>query len=310
MYAIALDMGGTFLKSAIVNSKGGILEGSFNKTTSLSNSSKELIVKNILNILEMQIKKAKDLDIKIEGIGIGIPGPADYEKGILYIPPELNKYYSLYGISLKDEMMKCLDIKNIEFELDSYLFLRGENWVGSAKNFNRVIGITLGTGLGSAFMVNGEIVVDEEITPPQGWIGGLKYGQGIVEDIISARWISSQYKKLKNSDISPEVEEIAHMAAQGDKISQMIFQELGKNLSLVLKPIVSKFKPDGIIFGGQISKSFNLFESSLKKELNKLPFLIEIRPAKFIDLSSLYGAAYLIFSTYYLKKEHKNIVEK
>lgn len=310
MHAIALDMGGTFLKSAIVNSKGSILEGSFNKTSSLSNSSKELIMKNILNILEMQMKRAKDIDIKIEGIGIGIPGPADYEKGILYIPPELNKYHSLYGISLKDEIMKHLDVNNIEFELDSFLFLRGENWIGAAKNFDRVIGITLGTGLGSAFMVNGEIVVDEEITPPQGWIGGLKYEKGIVEDIISARWISYQYKKLKNSDINLEVEEIARMATQGDKMSQMIFEELGKNLSLVLKPIVSKFKPDGIIFGGQISKSFNLFENTLKEGLAQLPFSIEVKPAKFIELSSLYGATYLIFSTYYLKKEHKNIVEK
>jgi len=298
MYAIALDMGGTFLKSAIVNSKGSILDGSFTKTSSLSNSSKELIMKNILNILEMQIKRAKDINVKIEGIGIGIPGPADYEKGILYIPPQLNKYYSLYGISLKDEILKQIDFTNIQFELDSFLFLRGENWVGAAKNFNRVIGITLGTGLGSALMVNGEIVVDEKIIPPQGWIGGLKYGKGIVEDIISARWISHQYKKLKNSDINLEVEEIARLARQGDKISLMIFEELGKNLSMVLKPIVLKFKPECIIFGGQISKSFNLFESSLKKDLNQLPFSIEIKPAKFIELSPLYGAAYLIFSTY------------
>ncbi|MGB4263561.1 MAG: ROK family protein [Fervidobacterium sp.] len=298
MHAIALDMGGTFLKSAIVSNDGEIVQESFYKVPSFSNCSKNVIIENMLNTLRVQIKRAKELHMKIEGIGIGIPGPADYEKGILYIPPRLNKYQSIYGVSLKDEIIEHLNIGNVKFELDSFLFLRGENWLGVARNFSRVIGITLGTGLGSAFMINGKIVVDETITPPEGWIGGLAYKDGIVEDVISARWIVREYKKLKGIDKDFEVEEIAYFAERGDRICQRIFEELGENLSLVLEPIALRFRPDAIVFGGQISKSFKLFENTLKSGLSQLPFPIKIRTAKYIDLSSLYGAAYLIFSNY------------
>lgn len=296
MYAIALDMGGTFLKSAIVSSEGEIVQETFRKIPSLSNCSKDVIIENMLKTLLIQLERARELNIEIKGIGIGIPGPADYERGILYIPPKLNKYHAVYGLSLRDEIVQHLNVDNVIFELDSFLFLRGESWLGAAKNLNRVIGITLGTGMGSAFMINGEIVIDETITPPEGWIGGLAYGDGIVEDIISARWITSQYKKLKGIDKDLEVEEIAHFAEQGDQTCQKIFEELGVNLKSVLEPIALKFRPDSIIFGGQISKSFKLFAGTLKSGWTQLPFPVKIETAKYIDLSPIYGAAHLIFS--------------
>jgi len=298
VYAVTFDMGGTYLKSAIVNDKGEILEGSFNKKPSKSKCSKETIINNIVNLLNLEIRKALDLSLDIVGLGIGIPGPADYEKGILYIPPKLNKYHSLYGVKLKEEIGKKIGVENIIFDSDASLFLRGEKWIGAAKNFNRVIGITLGTGLGSAFMMNGKIIVDSKITPPKGWIGGMKFKNGIVEDFISARGITSRFKQLKKDSSICTVEEIAALASNGDKTAKQVFEELGKTLGKVLKPIATKFKPDCIVLGGQISKSFPLFEVALIQELRALPFEVRVEVANFIELSSLYGAAKLVFSTY------------
>jgi len=60
MYAIALDMGGTFLKSAIVSSEGEIVQETFRKTPSLSNCSKDVIIENMLKTLLMQLEEQEN----------------------------------------------------------------------------------------------------------------------------------------------------------------------------------------------------------------------------------------------------------
>lgn len=307
-HAIALDVGGTSLNSALINEKGLLLEGSLQKTPINSKGSAEEIMGTFVDALGSAFKMAQAKDLEVLGIGMGMPGPFDYEQGISLIRG-LDKYEAIYGLNLKHEFRKRLNLKEnfpILLENDTWVFLRGEAWQGAGKDCFRLVGLTLGTGLGSAFMINGQIVVEGpgmrkrndggrwEGDYPS-WLGGLPYDNGILEEKVSRRGMLLRYKELaKRETPGVDVREIAEMAKKGDRASLRLFIEAGSILGRTILPNVLEFKADCLVLGGRISKSFSLFEKSLKKELKSLPGL-KITQAKNIDTAALYGAAKLVF---------------
>lgn len=296
--ALALDVGGTFLKSAVITSNGLLLKKTFQKTPIDSQGSAETIVGNFIKMLKSVLDAAEELGLEVVGIGIGMPGPFDYDKGVSLMK---HKFAAIYGLNLKREFVQRLDLEEdflIRFEVDAWAFLRGEAWRGAAQGYDRSVGLTLGTGLGSAFMVKDEMVVEGSGVPPHAWVGGLPYDDGIVEDKISRRGIITRYKELVGNTYS-ESEDVKEIALKGlkhrDKNSLQVFSELGFTLAQILKPLLSDFRAECLVFGGQISKSFPLFEAPLKSQLKTVSSLKKITRARFIDLSALYGAAKIVF---------------
>jgi glucokinase len=297
-YAIVLDVGGTSLTSAIISSKGSLLRGSRQRLSVNSKGSSEKIIGTFIRILRKVFNMAEYKNLNVIGVGVGMPGPFDYENGISLIRG-VDKFEDIYGMNLKQEFIKRLNLKKdflIRFENDARTFLMGEAWQGEAKGCNRVIGLTLGTGLGSAFMADGHIVIEGQGIPPYGWIGGLPHDDGILDDIISRRGIIARYNDLtKNSSSGLDVKEIACLAEKGDKISLKVFEEFGSLLGKVSKDIIFRFGAECLVIGGQISKSFPLFKKSLVQEVKSIPSLRKVVPARRIDLSALYGEAKLVF---------------
>jgi glucokinase len=300
-HVISLDVGGTFLKSAIVRSDGLVVEDSLQKVPIDSSGSAETIINTFIKTLRTALQTIRSRGLTLLGIGIAMPGPFDYAEGVSLMGRGFapKKFAAIYGINLRKEFIKRLSLKEdfpIIFEPDSWAFLRGEAWVGNARGYNRVIGVTLGTGLGSAFMVNGEIVLDEPGVPPLGWMAMIPYKNGVLEDWVSRRGILARYRELSGRNIEGlDVVDIAYQASSGDKVSLQVFEEMGLLLGKALRRVSSEFKPECIVFGGQISKSFHLFEKPLKAQLERIPSLRKVVPAHSIDLSPLYGVAKLMF---------------
>jgi len=219
-----------------------------------------------------------------------MPGPFDYKKGVCLIPPHLHKFKSLYGQNLREDLIERTGLNNILFENDARTFLRGEEWTGLAKGFRRIIGITIGTGMGSSFMVDGRIISGGKGVPRSGWIGGMRCTWGMVEDRISQRWILHRYQELT----SKSAENVEQIVKNCDAACIRIFEELGGTIGSVLLPIAERFEADCIVFGGQISKSFHLFEKPVREKL-RFSSLKLLGRAEHIDLSPVIGAAKLIF---------------
>jgi glucokinase len=299
-YVIGLDVGGTSLKAAIVSSKGRILKNTFKKTPINSSGSAEAIISTFENILSHTIAESKERCVRVLGIAISTCGPFDLEKGI---PLMKHKYASIYGLNLKHELIRRLHLNiPILFDRDSWSFLRGEEWVGAAKGYKRIVGITIGSGLGSAFMVNGEIVVEGPGIPPSGSLWNLPYKGGILEEVapVCKRSIIRRYRELGGSwREGMDVKDIASKAFRGeDEASAKVFNELGGTLGEVLKPYLLEFNPDCVIFGGQISKSFMLFSKPLKDTLKEVKSINRVVPAKYIDKSNIFGATKFFLSKY------------
>ncbi len=153
--------------------------------------------------------------------------------------------------------------------------------------------VTLGTGVGSAVIANGRPVVTADGTPLHS-VWDQPYRGGIVEDAVSRAAIIARYRALAGAR-GVNVAEIARRASrEREPAARRVFAEFGEELSRALRPAVERARPEALVFGGAIAKSFRLFAGPLRRELAAVPGLEKIMPGTFIDLSALFGAARVV----------------
>lgn len=119
-----------------------------------------------------------------------------------------------------------------------------------------MIGLTRGTGIGSAFISDRIVVTDGEGVPPGGWIYLLPYGAGIVDDAVSTRGITKAFRRVTGQE--KDVREIAIAAQDGDADATLVLAGAPRALADVLLPITDRFAADAVIVGGSFAKSWPL----------------------------------------------------
>jgi glucokinase len=224
------------------------------------------------------------------GAELAVPGPFDFETGISRMR---HKLPYLYGVDLRARLAESFGWQpaKVRFLLDSAAFLLGEIGAGEAREVSRAVGITLGTGIGSAFAVDGRVVTEGQGVPPGGEIWNLPYEGGIVEDFLSTRAIQRSYK-LRTGAL-PNVARIAADAAN-DPDAAAVFADFGRHLGLALRMKLSEFAPDVVVIGGGIARSAHLFLPAAMKELAELK--MQLRVSRLLDCAALTGAAVAWFN--------------
>jgi glucokinase len=212
---------------------------------------------------ESLVAAARPAPATPRGISIAIPSPFDYEQGISQMR---HKFQSLYGRDLRRELSRRFGCppEDIHFLNDAAASLIGELHRVSAAGAKRAIGITLGTGVGSAFAVEGKIVVEGPGIPPGGEIWNQAYRDGIVEDYVSTLAIQRTFEELTGKRL--QVCEIASLASHGQEARQA-FDKFGRELGNVLRRLSAAFAPDRIVLGGGIARAAALFLAAAKAEL-------------------------------------------
>lgn len=277
---LGADIGGSHITAGLVDiSKRKVSKNSILRRKVDSNGSVADIIQNWSSVIKEIFQNAK---IKPGKMGVAMPGPFNYEEGISYIKG-LNKYEALYGLNIKELLSSAVGVESSEiiFVNDAPCFLQGEVFVGSAKNYDHAIGITLGTGFGTAIFHH-DLATDAEL-----WQAPFK--DSIAEHYFSTEWFLNQYRSKFNKEVE-NVKELAVLAVNDSK-SLNIFEEFGKNLAIFLENVITQEKPQILICGGNISKAFNLFGPSLNHQLRKQNILIEVKPAVLGEQSALIGAA-------------------
>lgn len=199
------------------------------------------------------------------GISIAIPSPFDYEKGISHMR---HKFQSLYGMDLRAALSRltCCPPDRIHFLNDAAASLIGEIHRGAARGARRAIGLTLGTGVGSAFAVDENVVVEGPGVPPGGEIWNQAYRDGTVEDYISTLAIQRNFEELTGKRW--EVCEIAASQSQQQE-AQQAFERFGRELGTVLRQISVGFAPDRIVLSGGIAHAADRFLVAAKEQLGE-----------------------------------------
>ena len=225
----------------------------------------------------------------IASLGVAVPGPFDYEAGVSEMTHKLD---GLHGIDLRTELQVASALPDpaaIRFVNDADAFLIGEWWAGAALGHQRVVGVTLGTGLGSAFADEGRVVRSDPRVPPGGELHRLRFRGAPVEQTISRAALLSAYGEPMDEEI--DVEQIAERAGAGDLGARRVFADLGTALGQFLAPWLRAFEPTCLVVGGSIARSWSLFEDSLRAAVESIPGLDTVTVAEQLEDAALLGAA-------------------
>lgn len=235
--------------------------------------------------------KANALAEPILGAGVAMPGPFDYAAGISHMR---HKLPYLFGVDLRAALSERFGWQpgQVRFLNDAAAYLLGEIGAGAAKGFSRAVAITLGTGIGCAFGVDGRIATEGHGVPPGGEIWNLPYKDKTVEDLLSTRAIQQSYRERTGREAT--VSSIAGSAADGDPVAQEVFAEFGRTLGRALRDLLAEFAPQVVVLGGGISRSSRLFVPSALPEIEGLGF--ELRITELDNRAPLAGAGLFWFS--------------
>ena len=132
---------------------------------------------------------------RINGIGFAMPGPFNYRTGMAMFEGN-DKYEALYEVSIADELKPWLNLGQeveLRFMNDATSFAVGCAWAGEASKYERAVALTLGTGMGSAFIEKGIPIVNRADVAPHGSLWHLPVREGIADDYFSTRWFVKNY---------------------------------------------------------------------------------------------------------------------
>ncbi len=276
MHILVLDVGGTFIKYAVMDEDGACLRGSAGQQPMHSDGARQ----DILDALIAVIERALAFDHGLHQAAVCFPGPFDYPQGFSRMT---HKFAAIQDVPLKP--LFAARGLTVDFLHDSTAFMLGECQQGAAQGSKLAFGVMLGTGFGFAMAKNGRVQCASDLRPAL-ILWNQSFREGIVEDYISRRALRAAYQRLSGCENLPDVHEIAALAHQGVAPAQAVFEHLGADLAALIKPYAAQYGADRLVIGGQIAKSADLFVPVVQKLL-PLPVV----PAAHIEDAALRGAA-------------------
>jgi glucokinase len=299
--SMGIDIGGSHITCQIFD----LIANTLVKDTKVriavdGNGSKDSILSSWVKAIQ-QTSSNINLN-ELAGIGFAMPGPFDYLKGIAWFDKNVDKFHHLTGVDVKTELLQRLDLPfdfPIRFLNDAASFAVGMANTEPVSKFNRIIALTLGTGFGTTFIKNGLPVAGEDGIPDDGFLYHIPFQKSIADEYFSTRWFLNEYEKLTGEKISG-VKELAELAEKDLKAKEL-FTTLGKNLGNFLIPWIQKFNAECIVLGGNIAKSYPLFELTFMTELKTGKVNVEVVISELDEKAALIGSARLCDDVFYKK---------
>ena len=303
-YVIGLDLGGTNSVFGIVDSRGDIKATTAIKTQAYDNV--EDYVNACVDALHIIIDQVGGIE-KIKAMGIGAPN-ANYYKGTIEHAPNL--VWGKGVVPLADMLSQRLGIP-VAMTNDANAAAIGEMAYGVARGMKNFIVITLGTGVGSGIVVNGELVYGSDgfagelghVTMVRGE-DGRQCGcgrKGCLEAYCSATGVARTAREILAKTSEPSLlrdlkpEEITSLdvsiaAGKGDKVANDIFEFTGKMLGEACADFTAFSSPEAFIFFGGLVKAGDLIMEPIKKAYDAHVLNIFKGKAQFL-VSGLEGAS-------------------
>ena len=213
---------------------------------------------------------------------LAFPGPFDYERGIGTFEG-VAKFGAIAGVDLTAELGARLGAR-VGFVDDADAYIMGEWAAGAARGHSRVIGVTLGTGVGAAFLVDGHPQADGPGVPPGGNLYPESYLGGPIEDTVSTRALLASYGHRGMS-----VREVFERARMGEASAAAVVGSTMEHLGRFVAPFIEHFGATAFVVGGSISQSWDLIEPALRRGLGDTH--VAIARSELLDDAPLLGAA-------------------
>ncbi len=298
-YSIGVDLGGTNVRVAAVDSAGRMFDRK--SIPAVFDSGPEIVIAEICAMVNNLSSRWGTSGLR--GVGIGVPGFIDIDAGVVVGAANLPGFQ---GFPVRDQIQRILGTP-IVLENDANAAALGEMWMGAGKNVKDLILITLGTGIGGGIVVDGKVLhgflgMAGEIGHMTVFPDGNPCGCGncgCLEKHASATAIAAMGRMMHfGSDVTAEA--VHELALQGNSRALLVFESMGRALGIALANLINLFNfPLYLLSGGPLP-AWDMFAPTMFQEIEKRSFTFlrtgtRIEKAVLGADAGLFGAAYLPF---------------
>jgi glucokinase len=300
-YVVGIDIGGTKVAIGVVDESGKVLADCI-LPTDLRLHPTEMVDK-ISEAINDLVKKQKNTEEKIRGIGIGAPGPLDAIRGVITCPPNLPGWTDF---SIVEEFKKKFNLP-IVLENDANAATLAEKWVGAAQSNHSFVYITISTGIGSGLYMNGKLISGAKgnagdighivIDPSK---GTCTCGQkGCFEWVASGPAIARQASEMMGQPLTTK-QAFQLFEERHPKIVPLV-EEVFQHIGMGCVTIINMLDPQVIVIGGGVSEVGDRLFNSVQQYINRYALNPAGRQTRVIrsalrQHAGLIGAASLLFS--------------
>jgi glucokinase len=279
---IGIDLGGTNIRGGVVN--GNVLQGILSRPFR-SMGSVESVLEELFSLTDELMKSVggEAGNEPVGSIGIGVPGLVNVEEGIIY---DLVNIPSWNELPLRKWMEDRYQIP-VAIDNDANCFVLGEFYFGKGRGCDAMIGITIGTGLGSGIIIDGKLYSGRH--GGAGEFGMVDYLDRCYEYYASGQFFKNIYQT--------EGEDVFMWAKAGDVHALKMYEEMGTHLGNFIKMILYSLDPGLIILGGSVRHAWPFFYKSMSAQIQTFAFRRSLQGLR-IEISALenagiFGAAVL-----------------
>lgn len=266
---IGIDLGGT-------NMRVGLTDGSTLVNSVIEPCPSKEAEEVVINQLKRQI--AQLMSPEVTSIGIGVPSVVDSVHGIVYNVANIPSWKEVH---LKEQLEMEFGIP-VAVNNDANCFALGVWKYGEGKGTKDMVGLTMGTGIGSGIIINGELY--NGVNTGAGEIGSLPFKEADYEFYCSSRFFSELHGDTGAN--------YGKRAQEGDAEAVAVWNEFGGNVGELIKAVLFTYAPEAIIIGGGIASAFSLFESPMRASLESFPYPANVAATRIMP-STLPNAAIL-----------------
>lgn len=298
LHSIGVDLGGTNLRAAAIDSNGTLLEEIWG-TTDL-HLGRDAVIGDIITSIQ-QLRERVDGDLA--GVGVGVPGFIEVEKGYIVGSNNLPQFENF---PVRDEIERRLGTRVI-LENDANAAAMGEKWLGAGRDVNDLVLLTLGTGIGGGIISCGRVLhgvlgMAGELGHTTVYPNGNPCGcgnSGCLEKHASATAITGMAHMLSLGDNLTSLE-VYTLAEEGNERAQQIFHTVGTALGIALGNLINIFNFPLYLLGGGAVGGWDQFAPAMFAEVERRSFTYRnsktrIEKATLGKKAGLFGAAYLPF---------------
>jgi glucokinase len=278
---IGIDLGGTNMRGGLVNGRE-LKQVVSDRIT--PNAAAEEIVMQLFTLTEKLISN------DVTAIGIGVPGLVDEEHGIVFDVINIPSWKELPLKQLMEERFQIPVLINN----DANCFAVGEYYFGKGVEGDSMVGLTIGTGLGSGIILKGKLYSGK--TCGAGEFGMIDYLDHYIEYYASGQF----FKNVYNVD----GELIFEKAKSGDATALKMYDELGTHLGHAVKTILYALEVDKIILGGSVRHALPFFEKCMWERIKTFAFKRTVDNLK-IEISELENSGILGAAALHYDSLHK-----
>ncbi len=271
---IGIDLGGTHIRGGLVTENN--LSSIFTQRINPQGSVEE-VVEELFALADRLVNHS------VQAIGIGVPGLVDTEHGIVYDVVNIPSWKQVsLGQLLQDRYKLPVYINN-----DANCFALGEFYFGKGRGYNSMIGLTVGTGLGSGIVLNKKLYAGKY--GGAGEFGMIDYLDRYYEYYASGQFFKNVYQT--------DGEIVFKKAKDGDEMAIKMYEEMGTHLGNAIKTILYALDVELIILGGSVRHAFPYFSKRMWQQIQTFVFQRAVENLKIeiseLENSGILGAAVL-----------------